>query len=175
MNPLSKFFLLPLFFFLVWSGAAVAGPTLYVVSDSAELKSETSSASATLAELPRGAELTELSTEGRWIQVTTEDGKTGWIYRGKVSGEKPEIETTEEEGAGLGGLLGGLSGSDIRADAADSSRSIRGLSPEAKEYAQATGTPQQSQDALDLVIGRGISEEAVTAFLKQGKIGEFAE
>jgi uncharacterized protein YgiM (DUF1202 family) len=161
-----------LFFILSTSFAAT---TLYVTSESAELKTESSNSSSTITELKRGSELTLVTKEGRWYQVTDENDKTGWIYRGKVSEEEPEIEETDEDEGGLGGLLGGLSGSDINADAADSSRSIRGLSPEAKEYAQSTGTPQQSQDALDSVISRKAQEQEIDQFLKEGKIGEYAE
>lgn len=160
-------------FFIIAS--AIAATTLYVTSEDAELKSESSSSSDTIAELKRGSALTLVDTEGRWYKVTTSMSETGWIYRGKVSEDQPDIEDTADDGTGLGGLLGGLSGSDINADAADSSRSIRGLSPEAKEYAQTTGTPQQSQDALDSVISRKITDQEIDRFLKNGKIGEYAD
>jgi hypothetical protein len=160
-------------FFLV--SITYAATTLYVTSEDAELKSESSSSSSTIVELMRGSELTLVAKEGRWYKVTTLTDQVGWIYRGKVSEEEPEIEETDDDEGGLGGLLGGLSGSDINADAADSSRSIRGLSPEAKEYAQAEGTPQQTQDALDSVIEQKVDEQEIDQFLKQGKIGEYAE
>ncbi len=163
------------FVFFLTITIGYAATTLYVTSENAELKSESSSSSATIVELKRGTELTLVSKEGRWYQVTTEEDSTGWIYRGKVSEEEPEIEETDDDEGSLGGLLGGLSGSDINADAADSSRSIRGLSPEAKEYAEAAGTPQQSQDALDSVISVKVDEQEIDQFLKQGKIGEYAE
>lgn len=164
-------------FFLMTLMIAVgfAATTLYVTSDGAELKSESASSSATVVELKRGAELTLIAQDGRWYRVSTKEDQTGWIYRGKVSEDAPEIEAAEDDGAGLGGLLGGFSGSDISADAADSSRSIRGLSPEAKEYARATGTPQQSQDALDSVISRKVSDTDIENFLKTGHIGEYAD
>ncbi len=161
-----------LFFFF---SICIAATTLYVTSENAELKTESSSSSSTIVELKRGSPLTLVSREGRWYKVTTLMNETGWVYRGKVSEEKPEIEETEEDEGGLGGLLGGLSGSDINADAADSSRSIRGLSPEAKEYAQTTGTPKQSQDALDSVITRTVKGQEIDQFLKEGKIGEYAD
>ncbi|MEA2059813.1 MAG: SH3 domain-containing protein [Thermodesulfobacteriota bacterium] len=173
-KPLILFFRATLLLFLLVSVCGAA-TTLYVTSENAELKSDSSSFSSTLTELRRGAELTLVAKDGRWYQVSTVTNDTGWIYRGKVSGEKPEIENTEDAGAGLGGLLGGLSDSDIKADAADSSRSIRGLSPEAKEYARSTGTPRQSQDALDSVISRTASDSDIVHFLKNGKIGEYAD
>ncbi|MBC2716231.1 MAG: SH3 domain-containing protein [Desulfobacteraceae bacterium] len=162
-----------LLFFLL--SVCFAATTLYVTSENAELKSDCSSSSATIVELKRGSALTLVVSEGRWYKVTTLLNETGWIYRGKVSEEEPEIEDAGDDEGGLGGLLGGLSGSDINADAADSSRSIRGLSPEAKEYAETTGTPQQSQDALDSVISLKTSNQEIDQFLKEGKIGEYAD
>jgi uncharacterized protein YgiM (DUF1202 family) len=155
--------------------AGIAGATLYVTSEGAELKSDRSSSSSTVAELARGASLTLIEQDGLWYRVKTQTNQTGWIYRGKVSEEKPEVEEPGTDGGGLGDVLGGLSGSDIRADAADSSRSIRGLSPEAKKYAKATGTPQQSQDALDSVMSLKVTDKQIADFLKKGKIGEYAE
>lgn len=153
-----------------------AAQTLYVTSEDASLKAESSSSSATIVELNRGAELNVLAADGRWYNVTTRAGQTGWIYRGKVSDEPPEIEELEEDDEeGLGGLLGGLSGSDIESDAADSSRSIRGLSPEAKEYANATGSPKEIQNALDSVIERSTTEKEINQFLMEGKVGEYAD
>ena len=159
----------------IWVSAGIAGAMLYVTSEGAELKSDSSSSSSTVAELDRGAALTLIEQDGRWYRVKTQADQTGWIYRGKVSEEKPEVEDLSENDGELGGLLGGLSGSDIRADAADSSRSIRGLSPEAKEYAEATGTPQQSQDALDFVLSRKVTDQRIAEFLQRGKVGEYAE
>jgi len=159
----------------LWVAVCIAATTLYVTSENAQLKSGRSSSSSTIMELGRGAELALVAKEGRWYQVTIDTNTTGWIYRGKVSENKPEIEGLDDEGAGLGGLLSGLSGSDINADAADSSRSIRGLSLEAKEYARATGTPEQNQDALDSVISRTVSDKDIDRFLKNGRSGEYAD
>jgi uncharacterized protein YgiM (DUF1202 family) len=161
--------------FLILS-ICIAAQTLYVTSEDATLKADSSSSSATIMELKRGTELTVVAKDGRWYSVATPTGKKGWIYRGKVSEEPPEMEGMEEdEDEGVGGLLGGLSGSDINADAADSSRSIRGLSPEAKEYADATGSPKEIRNALDAVIARPTTDNEIDRFLQEGKIGEYAE
>lgn len=160
---------------LLFGSICFSSTILYVTSDRAELKNGSYGSSSTIVELERGTMVSLIAKEGRWVQVATQENQIGWIYRGKVSEEKPQIEKLGEEEEGLGGLLGGLSGSDIRADAADSSRSIRGLSPQAKEYAQATGTPRQSQDALTAMIERRIEDGEIETFLKKGNIGEFAE
>ncbi|MGM0452334.1 MAG: SH3 domain-containing protein [Thermodesulfobacteriota bacterium] len=156
---------------------AHAGQSLWVTSDSADLKAERSVSSETIAVLERGAELTEQSYESRWYRVTTENGKTGWVYRGRVSGTQPEgvDEAQKDDGGGIGGLLGGLSGSSVEADSADSARSIRGLSPEARAYADKTGTPEQSRKALDRVLSMSVEGKEIERFLKNGQIGQYAE
>jgi len=161
---------------LAAAGLCLAAESLWVTSERADLKAERSISSETIAELERGAELTVEAYESRWYQVSTTDQLTGWVYRGKVSEEKPEMAGTQaDEGGGLGDLLSGLSGSSVESDAADSARSIRGLSPEAKAYADKTGTPEQSRQALDQVLSISITEDGIQAFLKKGQVGEYAE
>lgn len=153
---------------------ALSASELWVTSPNAKLKSARSASSPTLAELPVGSRLNRLSYEKRWYKVSTRDGREGWIYRGKVSRDKPETSPDDQDES-LGDLMVGLTGSSIEADAADSSRSIRGLSPEAQAYADQTGTPQAYQDALDGVLEIKAEDRELENFLKAGKIGEFAE
>jgi len=153
---------------------ALAGNELWVTSPNAKLKAKRSASSETIAELPVGSRLNRISYEKRWYKVSAKGGLTGWIYRGKVSENKPE-KSPDEEDDSLGDLMVGLTGSSIEADAADSSRSIRGLSPEAQAYADQTGTPQTYRDALDEVLGVKTEDHELEKFLEAGKIGEFAE
>jgi len=173
-----------LMFFLAVFCLAAAGlafaegeETLWVTSGSADIKAERSISSDTIAELQRGTELSVQAYESRWYQVTTENGRTGWVYRGKVSETKPEIADSEkeDEGGGIGGLLGGLGGSSVETETADSARSIRGLSPEAEAYAEKAGTPKQSREALDQVLSMSISARELESFLENGHVGEYAE
>lgn len=147
---------------------------VWVTSEDATLQAERSTSSETVATVKRGTLLTVSAFENRWYKVTAPDGKTGWIFRGKVSTEPPADVADSGSGGGVGGLLGGLTGSSIGADAADSSRSIRGLSPEAQEYAHQTGTPAESQAALDMVLSLTLDKAELDQFLKEGKIGEYA-
>ena len=147
---------------------------VWVTSEDATLQSERSTSSETVATLKRGTQLSVSAFENRWYKVTAPDGKTGWIFRGKVSTEPPTDIASDSGSGGIGGLLGGLTGSSIEADAADSSRSIRGLSPEAQEYANQTGTPAESRAALDMVLSLTMDKSDIDLFLKEGKIGEYA-
>ncbi len=155
--------------------ACHAAQNLWVSSQSADLKAERSISSETIVVLERGTELTVEASQSRWYRVRTPEGRTGWVYRGKVSEQPPEAaDTGSGEGGGLGDMLGDLSGSSVDANAADSARSIRGLSPEAKAYARKTGTPEESRKALDNVLSLSVSRQEVNRFLKKGEIGEYA-
>ncbi|UCF91941.1 MAG: SH3 domain-containing protein [Desulfobacterales bacterium] len=152
-------------FFL--AALAAAQEKVWVVGKDAKLKADMTASSATVAVLPLGMELTVESSQGRWYKVATPSRETGWIYRGKVSQTPPPQES--------GGLFGTMSGgSGIKVSAADTSRSIRGLSPEAQEYARISGTPQTYRNALDGVLAMETSASEVERFLKDGRIGEYA-
>jgi len=149
---------------------ASGAESVWVASSGAKLKVDRSASSQTVSELPVGAELTVLNSEGRWYQVRTTSGKEGWVYRGKVSTAPPPKETQETEN-----LFAELGGSDISADEAQTSRSIRGLSPETEQYARQRGTPEAYQKALDEVLVMRVAPKELEAFLRNGKIGEYAQ
>jgi osmotically-inducible protein OsmY len=153
------------------TGGVIAAEMLWVVSEGAKLKADRSASSETIEELPVGSELTADSSEGSWYKVTTKSNKAGWIYRGKVSSTQPEAKGDQ----GGGGLFGVMPGSSIKASAADTSRSIRGLSPAAKEYATRTKTPEEYQKALDRVLALRVTDQEIEGFLREGKIGEYSK
>jgi hypothetical protein len=115
--------------------------------------------------------LTVLAYENRWYRVRTPGGDEGWIYRGRVSVEPPAADN----GGETGNLLSGLGGSSIAADEADTARSIRGLSKETETYAKNTATPEKYQKALDDVLAVKVTEAEIQDFLRNGKIGEYAQ
>ncbi len=148
---------------------------VWVSSDGAKLKESRKSSSDTIGELPVGMELTVLAYEKRWYHVTTPDELSGWIYRGKISKEPPEADEDSEGDDGSGELLSAITGSDIESDEADTARSIRGLSPEAVEYAKNAGTPLECQKALDQVLAYKTTDAEIDRLLKEAKIGEYAD
>lgn len=144
---------------------AQQGP-VWVTSAGAKLSAAPQATAAAVAALPVGAELTVVSTQDKWLQVSTAEGQKGWIYRGKISSTKPA-------GSG-GGLFGPLGKSSIQVSAADTSRSIRGLSPEAEAYAQGAKTSAEYKRAVDRTLALAVTPEEVEKFLRDGKIGEYA-
>ena len=158
-------------FFLGLSISPVfAQHSMWVTSTSARLKADRTASSMTIATLPIGAEVTVLFSERRWYKVRVPSGQKGWIYSGRLSESPPEQKSQDETES----LFSSLPGSGIHADEADTSRSIRGLSRETEQYAKNRRTPVAYQNALDWVLSMEISERRLEAFLRKGKIGEYA-
>jgi len=143
---------------------------LWVSSERAQLKSDKSASSETIATVKLGTEVSVLGSENRWYKIRVPSGEEGWMYRGKLSQSPPAKEVQEESE----NLLTSLTDSKIKADEADTSRSIRGLSSETEEYAKNRGTPASYQKALDRVLALSVSAKELEEFLRQGEIGEYA-
>ena len=158
-------------FLLLTAVPALCAEKRWVTSEGTALKADTSVSAATIADLAVGAELTLLESGGRWLKVSTADGKEGWVYAGRVSDAPPAAEVTGE-----GGLFGdSLEQSQINTAKADSARSVRGLSPEVAQYAKQRGTPENLKKELDKILARKVTDKEIKAFLKEGKIGEYAQ
>lgn len=158
---------------LCFAAAAVyAEEKRWVTSDGTTLKVEASTAAENVADLPVGTELSILEDAGRWLRVKSTNGKEGWVYAGRVSDTQP----TAEVGGSDGGVFGeSMQKSQINTAKADSARSIRGLSPEVSQYAKQRGTPEVFKKELDKVLARSVKPSELKAFLREGKIGEYAQ
>lgn len=149
---------------------AYGSESLWVVSEGAKLKAAPSASSGTVSELPVGAKVMVLESENRWHRVRIASGKEGWIYRGKVSDAPPQKEAQDE-----GNPFAGMQTSNITADEAQTSRSIRGLSKETEQYARQRATPEAYKKALDEVLALRIASGELEGFLRNGKIGEYGQ
>ena len=156
---------------LLFATTAMAEEQRWVSSEGTVLKSEASAASENVANVQVGTEVTVVESGGRWLKVRTASGKEGWVYAGRITDTPP----TAEVSGGDDGLFGGsMKKSQISTAKADSARSIRGLSPEANQYAKDRGTPEMYKKSLDVVLQRKVNDRELRAFLKEGKIGEYA-
>lgn len=160
------------FALLLVAATAMAEEKRWVSSEGTTLKAEASATSDNVADVVVGTEVTVVESGGRWLKVRTAAGKEGWVYAGRVSETPPAAEVA----GGDGGIFGGsMQKSQINTAKADSARSIRGLSPEAAKYAKDRGTPEIYKKSLDIVLARKVSANELKAFLKEGKIGEYAQ
>ena len=154
------------------AATAMAEEKRWVSSEGTTLKAEASATSENVADVKVGTEVTVVESGGRWLKVRTAAGKEGWVYAGRVSETPPAAEVA----GGDGGIFGGsMQKSQINTAKADSARSIRGLSPEAAAYAKDRGTPEIYKKSLDVVLARKVSANELKAFLKEGRIGEYAQ
>jgi hypothetical protein len=157
---------------LLVAATAMAEEKRWVSSEGTALKAEASATSENIVDVQVGTEVTVVESGGRWLKVKTVAGKEGWVYAGRVSDTPPAAEVAGDDG----GLFGAsLQKSQINTAKADSARSIRGLSPEATKYAKDRGTPEVYKKSLDIVLARKVSANELKAFLKAGKIGEYAQ
>ncbi len=157
---------------LLIAATAMAEEKRWVSSEGTTLKAEASATSENVADVLVGAEVTVVESGGRWLKVRTTAGKEGWVYAGRVSETPPASEVA----GGDGGIFGdSMKSSQIKTAKADSARSIRGLSPGAAQYAKDRGTPEIYKKSLDVVLSRKVSPNELKAFLKEGKIGEYAQ
>ena len=157
---------------LLFAATAMAAEKRWVSSEGTALKAEASATSENVADVLVGTEVSVVESGGRWLKVKTAAGKEGWVYAGRVSETPPAAEVAGDGG----GIFGdSMQKSQINTAKADSARSIRGLSPEAAKYAKDRGTPEMYKKALDVVLARKVSAKELKAFLKEGKIGEYAQ
>lgn len=160
------------FALLLIAVTAMAEEKRWVSSEGTTLKAEASATSENVADVMVGTEVTVVASGGRWLKVRTAVGKEGWVYAGRVSETAPAAEVAGDDGGIFGTTM---QKSQINTAKADSARSIRGLSPEAAKYARDRGTPEVYKKALDIVLARKVSGKEQKAFLKEGKIGEYAQ
>lgn len=62
----------------------------YVTAGALNLRAGPSSASAQLAALPMGTAVAIAATDGKWVEVTAEDGMTGWVFAKYLSRTAPQ-------------------------------------------------------------------------------------
>ena len=167
----------------------------YVSVPVAQLKQDKSMGAATVAELKRGVQLKVVDPgDGRWLKVALakNPGTAGWIYFNKVVAKKPK-----DIGTHLA-LGGGIQTSDLETGGA-----IRGLKKASQSYAKKMKIKPWSVadlhriqtfplslkdfdknrngnlDAVELKNAneayKSWIEGKIEAFLKEGKLGEYAQ
>jgi uncharacterized protein YgiM (DUF1202 family) len=157
---------------LLIATVAIAEDKRWISSEGTVLKGDASATSESVADVILGTAVVIVESGGRWLKVRTTDGKEGWVYAGRVSETPPAAEVAGSDGGVFGD---NLKSSQINTAKADSARSIRGLSPETAKYAKDRGTPEIYKKSLDKVLARKVTARDLKAFLKDGKIGEYAQ
>lgn len=114
-----------------------------------------------VAELKFSEKVSLISKQGRWLNVKTASGKTGWVYSGNVGDRRPPEENKAD-------LMAPSSGVDTAAAA-------RGLSDTAKEYASRHGEENAVNDLIWMdKANAAVTPAQVTRFMKENELGEYA-
>ena len=141
--------------------------TLFAKQDGVKVTSDKAPTSAVVTTLSLGDEVTVLSEEGRLVRVKTAGGKTGWVFKFRLTEEKPA--------SGNGFNLSGLTGKKtIAARESRAGGSIRGLKESTEQYAQTKQIKQEHRDAVDRMEAFTIPPEELMQFKKSGHLGEFS-
>lgn len=145
----------------------VSAETMYVSKDEVKVTNDKSPMSAVVETLRLGDQVQVLEKSGRHYKIQARSGKTGWVFKFKLSDQKVG-------GGGGGDLLSGLTGETrIAAREASTGGSIRGLKETSEQYAETKDIDPASRDAVQRMENRTISREDLLKFQREGSVGEF--
>ncbi|MBM4086123.1 MAG: hypothetical protein FJ272_15170, partial [Planctomycetes bacterium] len=142
------------------AGDVLPQQVVYVKSRTARIRAHMS-ASAEGKEVPAGTPLKVLAKNEKYYHVQLPDGNTGWVFHVCVTDQRPDSGT---------GSTGGVT----LAEALLGDRTC-GLEPMAEDYAKKKGISQRSLDDARKMQELLVSSKEVDAFLREGKLGEYAE
>lgn len=142
--------------------------TVYVQAKSASLRSGKTSLSKVVTSVRFGQALELIEKNGNWFKVNDGKGRSGWIYHNKVSLSKPSGR--ENRLASLGKDFRQTQSSSVSGTAG-----VRGLGEFSNHYAQHSRIAVRHRRAVDRMTNYRLSDGEVEAFLKSGRLGEYAE
>ncbi len=170
MRILPKF-IYSLIFLLISFGVPyqVDAETWYVKKSSTKLQAEAKARSKVLAKLNKGTPVDVTGKEGKFYKVSA-GGKTGWIFRFKLTKTAPSVSS------GDGDVLGALGGQQqIAARESAYGSSIRGLSPVSEKHAIEKGASPASIEAVKEMERYKVNDEELEQFLEEGRLGAYSE
>ena len=151
----------------VMAGSAWA-ETVFVQAKTAQLRAGKTSLDPVVANVKYGEALQVRKSDGKWMEVETRSGVTGWIFGNKTTTVKPS--GGEDELSRLGRTFRGKEASDATASAG-----ARGLDKASEEYAKRSGISKRDRDTVDRMTAYKLTDQEVEDFLKKGELGEYAK
>jgi uncharacterized protein YgiM (DUF1202 family) len=159
---------IPVLILLSVAASAVWAETVFVQAKTAQLRAGKTSLDPVVANVRYGEALQVRKSEGKWMEVETPAGTTGWIFANKTTTVKPS--GNEDELSRLGRSVRGRDASDTTASAG-----ARGLDKVSEEYAKRSRISQRDRDTIDRMTAYKLSDQEVEDFLKKGELGEYAK
>jgi Bacterial SH3 domain len=151
----------------VMAGSGLA-ETVFVLAKTAQLRAGKTSLDPVVANVKYGEALQVRKSEGKWMEVETQTGVTGWIFANKTTTVKPS--GSDDELSRLGRSVRGKEASDTTASAG-----ARGLDKASESYANSSRIPQRYRDAVDRMTAYKVTDQEVEDFLKKGELSEYAK
>jgi uncharacterized protein YgiM (DUF1202 family) len=152
----------------VMAGSAWA-ETVFVQAKTAQLRAGKTSLDPVVANVKYGEALQVRKSEGKWMEVETSSGTTGWIFANKTTKVKPS-GGGDDDFAKAGRGFRGKEASDTTASAG-----ARGLDKASEEYAKRSGISKRDRDTVDRMTAYKLTDQEVEDFLKKGELGEYAK
>ena len=152
---------------LFLAGTAHAA-SLYVRASGTDLKEKPGPGGVALAKLDIGTKVEVVAKEGAWVKVkiklADKSEKTGYVFAQKLSDDKPGKER-------FGGPAVAASASE-----GDTAMALRGLSATSEKYADRDAQIKPEHvAAVKKMESRQPPKEAIDRFLREGKLGEYAQ
>jgi len=143
--------------------------TMYAKRGGTKVTLAPSPTSKVVGTLNVGDRVQVLKKDGRKYQVKLANGRTGWVFKFKLTASKPAGKSRGR--SGLSALTGR---SAISAREARAGGSIRGLKETTANYAKGKRIDPVYQQAVDKMEARVVSADELSAFQRQGGIGEYS-
>ena len=160
-----------IFFFslllLGFSAGNLFAETLYAKKDRVKVTAEKSPTSPVVAMLSLGDQVEVIEKSGRLYKVNLISGKTGWVFKFKLSEKQPEAK---QGGSSLAGLTGE---STVVAQEARAGGSIRGLKETTEQYADKKHISDADRRSVEKMEQRTVPDDEMDQFKKDGRIGEY--
>ncbi len=152
---------------LAVASTALAAGTVQWIRRPAKLHAGGSASAPVVGRAKVGDRAFVLERAGAWRKVSV-GGRQGWVHRSRLTKRKPSRDTIAEGNV--------LAPGDLQVARMDSAAGIRGLQPEAQQYAAAKGITQNVQDSVDRLDAfcKTIRSAELQAFMKSGKLGEYS-
>lgn len=154
-------------FLLAMAPALLFAQTMYASKADVKVTADKSPLSPVVDTLRLGDQVQVLEKSGNHYKVRVPSGKTGWVFKFKLSDQKV--------GGGGGDALSALTGETrVAAREASTGGSIRGLKETSERYAKTKQFDPASRDAVQRMEERRISREDLLKFQREGSVGEFS-
>jgi len=160
-------FILFLLILLCLPGLSFA-ETMYAKKDGVKVTAEQSPTSAIVGRLNTGDEVQVVKKVGRKYQVTIPNGKTGWVFKFKLTSSEP---SGKSGGSSLSALTGKTT---IAARESRAGGSIRGLKETTENYAKGKNIDPSHRRAVDAMEAFQVSDAELAKFQQAGKVGDYS-